>query len=320
MKKILIVILICVITIVTFSFSLTANAASATSVAGRVSTNSSSLNVRSAAWATSSVLTSVPKGSYITLISQTGSWWYVEYANGKYGYCHSNYIDKISSSYAANVSVSSGNLNVRLGAGTSYAITGSLARGKTVIVLSSASGWSKIVYNGTKTGYVSSKYLVAASSSSGISLAVPSFKQTDSRWANVYIGSSGQTIAKIGCATTAVAMLESYRQGKTIYPDAMSKQLSYSSSGSLYWPSYYTQITNGENYLYKISTLLNQGKPVILGAKNSYGGQHWVVVTGYSGNSSNTASYMVNDPGSNSRTTLSQFLAVYPNFYKIIHY
>ena len=39
------------------------------------------------------------------------------------------------------------------------------------------------------------------------------------------IGSSGKTIAQIGCATTGIAMLESYRTGSNIYPDAMSRKI-----------------------------------------------------------------------------------------------
>jgi len=60
---------------------------------------------------------------------------------------------------------------------------------------------------------------------------------------------------------------------------------------------------------------------VLLGCKNSYGSQHWVVVTGYTGGSTLTASgFTINDPGTSSRTTLSQFLSVYPSFYKILYY
>ena len=115
--------------------------------------------------------------------------------------------------------------------------------------------------------------------------------------------------------------MESYRTSKTIYPDAMSKQLSYSSSGNLYWPSHYTVVTQSSGYLGTIYNLLRQGKPVLFGAKNASGGQHWVVVTGYNGGSSLTASgFTIHDPGSNSRTTLQQFLNNYPNFYKFFYY
>lgn len=298
-------------------------AATVSSKAGMVSVSSGKLNVRSSNSTSSAVVTSLAKNSYITLISKSGSWWRVEYSDGRYGYCHADYITVLSSS-AMNVNIQSGTLNVRSGPSTAYAKTGSLSKGEIVLVLSASGSWKRILYNGTEIGYVSSQYLASATNNSvysAVSLKVPSFKQTDSRWASVLIGKSGRTIADIGCATTGIAMMQSYRTGSTIYPDAMSKKLSYSSSGSVYWPSDYTVTTSSSGYLSRIYELLKQEKPVLFGAKNSYGGQHWVVITGYTGGSTLTASgFTINDPGSNSRTNLQQFLNSYPNFYKYFHY
>ena len=230
----------------------------------------------------------------------------------------------ISGSFAAQVSTSSGNLNVRQGAGTSYAVQTSLPKGKTVVILSQSGGWSKILYHGTRTGFVSSQYLKQFSGDTtypAVKLSVVSFKQTDPRWANVKLGSSGQTIAQIGCTTTGLAMMESFRTGTTIYPDAMAKKLSYSAGGALYWPSNYVADTNANGYLGKLYALLKQGKPGFIGAKTASGGQHWVVVTGYQGGNTLSASqFLVNDPGSNTVTNLQQFLNKYPNFYKIMSY
>lgn len=297
-------------------------AATTSSQAGVVSVTSGRLNVRSSASTSGAVVSSLTKGSYITLMSKSGNWWRVEYADGKYGYCHADYI-KTTTGTPATVKISSGSLNVRSGAGTSYSKIASLYKGEVVIVLSKTGSWSKILYNGTKTGNVSSQYLSTSSSSTypWVSLSVPSFKQTDSRWANVKIGSSGKTIAQIGCATTAIAMMESYRTGTTIYPDAMSKKLSYSSSGNVYWPSNYTVVTSSSGYLNGIYNKLKAGKPVLFGAKKSSGTQHWVVITGYTGGSSLTASgFTINDPGSKSRTTLQHLLNEYPTFYKYFYY
>ena len=297
-------------------------AATTSSKAGVVSVTSGNLNVRSSASTSGTVVSSLSKGSYVTLMSKSGNWWHVEYADGKYGYCHADYI-KTATGTPATVKISSGSLNVRSGAGTSYSKVSSLYNGEVVIVLGLSGSWSKILYNGTKIGYVSSQYLSNSSSSnySKVSLNVPSFKQTDKRWANVKIGSSGKTIAQIGCVTTAIAMMESYRTGTTIYPDAMSKKLSYSSSGNVYWPSNYTAVTSSSGYLSGIYSKLKAGKPVLFGAKKSSGTQHWVVITGYTGGSTLTASgFTINDPGSNSRTTLQHLLNEYPTFYKYFYY
>ena len=288
--------------------------------AGIVTTNGGNLNVRSAASSGSSVLAKMPNGSYLTLVSRSGAWWRVEYTSGRYGYCHSDYITKVSGT-AAVVATNGSNLNVRSGAGTGYTKIGSLAKGERVIVLSRSGSWSHILYHGIKTGYVSSQYLAGSSSDSPLHLSVPSFKQTDSRWANVTLGNSGKTMAKIGCATTAIAMMESYRTGSIITPDAMAKKLRYTASGSVYWPSHYTAVTNSSGYLSAIYSQLKAGKPVLFGAKNSSGSQHWVVITGFTGGSSlSAAAFTIHDPGSNSRATLQQFLNAYPNFYKYFFY
>ena len=322
MKKLLSILLTMIIAVGIFMIPIKTSAANLNSQAGTVNISTGYLNVRSSASASSTVKTTLNKGDYVTLISKSGSWWYVEYGNGVYGYCHSNYI-KTATSSPATVKIQWGSLNVRSGAGTSYAKVDSLLKGEIVLVLSNSNGWSKILYHGTKTGFVSSQYLstTAQSTYPAIKLNVPDFKQTDSRWANVRIGSSGKTIGQIGCVTTGIAMMESYRTGTTIYPDAMSKKLSYSSSGNVYWPSHYTPVTSSSGYLKGVYEQLRQGKPVLLGAKKSNGTQHWVVVIGYNGGDTLSASnFIINDPATKSRTTLQQFLNAYPNFYKYFYY
>ena len=319
MKKRILTIALSVIIVLGLIVPLRVSAAKARQI-GIISTNGSNLNVRVSASSTSSILTKLANGRFITLTARSGDWWQVEYTKGHYGYCHADYI-KTASGNAATVATNGGNLNVRSGPGTAYSIKDRLAKGENVTILSSSGGWSHILYHGAKTGYVSSQYLSTGSAYNAISLSVPSFKQTDSRWANVALGSSGKTMAKIGCATTAIAMMESYRNGSIITPDAMAKQLRYTASGSVYWPSHYIVTTDVSNYLSQIYSLLQAGKPVLFGAKNNSGGQHWVVITGYTGGSSlSTSAFAIHDPGSNSRTTLQQFLNAYPNFYKYFHY
>ncbi len=299
----------------------TAQATTATSAAGAVTVAAGRLNVRSSASTTATVLTTLPKGGYITLLQKSGSWWQVEYAKGKTGYCHADYITAIEGK-PTTVNIGYGSLNIRSGAGTNYSRIGTLQKGETVLLLSTAKGWSRILYHGTSVGYVSAEYLSDGQGSAykAISLSVPYYSQTDSRWSGVKIGSSGGTIGTIGCATTAIAMVESYRSGSIITPAAMVKKLKYTAGGSVYWPSHYTAATNS-GYLQSIYRQLQQGKPVLFGAKNVYGGQHWVVVTGYSGGSSLTAAgFKINDPGTKSRTTLQQFLNAYPHFYKYFTY
>lgn len=325
MKKTISVFMVLVLNFTLIPFTQKVYAAEKIYGAGRVATASSALNVRSSATRTSTIKAKLTKDAYVTLISKSGSFWRVQYSSTDYGYCHSDYI-KTASTNVKTVKTTSGRLRVRSSASSSADIKDYLSSGTQVTVLSTSGSFSRILYNGRKRGYVASSYLITEGSISDssykeIKLNVPSFKQTDSRWANVTLGSSGQTIGRIGCATTAIAMLESYRTGTTIYPNAMAKKLSYTSGGAVYWPSHYTIITSSSGYLGKVYNLLKEGKPVLIGAKKSNGGQHYVVITGVKAtNTLTTASFYINDPGSDTKTTLNQFFADYPYFYKMMHY
>ena len=283
--------------------------------AGRVKTQSTSLNVRSGAGTNYSRVATVNKDSYVTLVSLKDGWWYVKYADGKYGYCNSDYIFVLSEN-VKTVKTTYGNLSVRSGPSTSNSIVSKISSGNKVAIISESNGWAKILYNGSSVGYVSSTYLVTNSSSStqkypSIKLTVPSYKQTDSRWSSTKLGSSSATIGKQGCLVTSFAMTESYRTKTTITPPMMAKKSSFTSSGSMYWPSGYTAYYNS-SYLAKIYELLKNGTPVLIGGRTSAGATHWVVVTGYKGgNTLTNSSFTINDPGSNTNTTLADFKANY---------
>jgi hypothetical protein len=127
-------------------------------------------------------------------------------------------------------------------------------------------------------------------------------------------------MGKIGCTTTALAMAETYRRGKTIYPDAMAKSLTYTSTGSLYWPGNYVGVTDKLD-LQAIYDYLRAGKPVLVGFTNRSGGQHWALIYGYSGGSTlKTGGFLIRDPGSQYRTTLAQLIEDYPYFGKYVYY
>jgi len=114
-------------------------------------------------------------------------------------------------------------------------------------------------------------------------------------------------------------MMESYRTGTIVTPPVMASRLTYTSGGGVYWPNNYTFFfTNSYSAIYQA---LKSGKFVLYGAKNYSGGQHWVVITGFTGGSAITASgFTINDPGSSTRTTLQQYLNSYPVFYKYAIY
>ena len=284
--------------------------------AGKVATSGGRLNVRSSPSTSGTRLIQLINHTEVILLEKSGGWWYICYGDGKYGYVSADYIVEYDSSYEAQVTTQSGRLNVRSGRGTGYAIIDKLDSGTRVAVIESSGGWCRILYDGISTGYVSSDYLTKP----GVMLSVPSYKQTDSRWSYVTIGSSGKTIGKIGCALTCVSMTESYRTGDTLYPSYLAKTLNFSSDGSLYWPAGYVHSYGGD-WMSKVRSLLDSGKPVILCARTSSYSTHFVVVTGYKQDGKLSADdFYINDPGSKYRTTLEDLFEVYPYFYKITYY
>lgn len=305
--------------------SVGAQAATADSTAGLVTTQASALNVRNAPGQSGGWLASLQKGSSVTLLSRADSWWYVEYAAGKYGYCHADYITKQYESAAAAVTAPNA-VNVRSGAGTGYSIDAYLSKGTYVVVLSQSGSWSRVLYHGTKTGYIYSAYLSVGSAGAqaalpayrAIALSVNDYKQYDGRWSPQAVGSSGKTIGQIGCAITALAITESYRTGTAVTPAVMCRRLSYSSGGDVYWPQNYAADSAHSGYLARLYAQLAQGRPVILGAKTAAGSAHWVVVTGYTGGDALSASgFSVSDPGSSWRKTLADLYSTHPYFYKM---
>jgi uncharacterized protein YraI len=301
-----------------------AYASGASPTAGTIATSGADLKVRSGASASHGVMGTLPSGSIIMLYEQKGGWWRVGLPGGQYGYCASGYIKQVSGSAARQVAAAA--LNVRSGPSKSHPAQGRLSQGAVVVALSTSGSFARIVYDGNKTGYVSAAYLkplggstASAARYAAISLNVPNYKQTDSRWARLMIGNSQKTIGSIGCAITSLAMTESYRTGSAITPDMMQKRLSYNSTGALYWPGNY--LLPGSISYSQLYQKLKDNVPVIVGARKADGGTHFVVIKGYVGGNSLTASgFTINDPGSSTRTRLSQFLSVYPKLYRRAYY
>lgn len=297
-----------------------ASAATASSKAGIVDTNGTNLNVRSSNSTASSIIGKVKDNSYLTIINEKGSFYYVEYLENTYGYVHKDYVNILSTNVKRVDTKDGSNLNVRTGPSTSYTQFEKVKDKDYVIVLSSHGGFVRVLFEGNKVGYVSNSYLTNTSNGySTISLSVPSYKQYDSRWANLTLGTSGETIREIGCLTTCMAMSESYRTGVTKTPATIRNTFSYTSTGSMYWPSHYTTST-ASNYLSTVYSKLKNNQPVMIGLKNKSGGQHWVLITGFTGgNSLSASSFKILDPAS-TKTKLSEVIANYPYFYKIAYY
>ncbi len=286
--------------------------------AGIVTADGYNLNVRQSASISSPILGKAKDGSYLTILNKQGDWYYTEYKENAYGYVHQDYVHIVSSDIY-QVSTSGSNLNVRSGASTSYSIIEKIADADYVVVLSKQNGWAKVLFEGNKIGYVSLTYLSPITTYNKIVYDVVDFKQYDSRWKNIYIAESGKTIQQIGCLTTSMAMVESYRRGYIITPDYMESISSYTSDGSMYWPYRYHFYTDFD-YLNKAYQILQEGKPLLIGSKTIYGGQHWVVIYGYKGgNTLSEDKFLIHDPAS-TNTDLENYFDLYPYFYKLAYY
>jgi L,D-peptidoglycan transpeptidase YkuD (ErfK/YbiS/YcfS/YnhG family) len=137
----------------------------------------STLNVRSGAGISYAAIGSVTKGQKLSVVSKSGSWYKINY-NGRTGYVSSDYVQVSRTTTppaeSTTYTVTASTLNVRSGAGTSYAAIGSVTKGQKLSVVSKSGSWYKINYNG-RTGYVSSDY-VQASATASPKLVVDSFK------------------------------------------------------------------------------------------------------------------------------------------------
>ncbi|MDR2513622.1 MAG: SH3 domain-containing protein [Christensenellaceae bacterium] len=117
----------------------------------------SRLNVRKSAGTGSAIVTTYAKGTVVEVVEIKDGWAKLSTGN----YVSAQYLIKYSSSTVIGTkSVTARTLNVRAGAGTSYAIVGKLTRGSKVDVVEIVAGgaWAKINYAGS-TYYVSTSYL-----------------------------------------------------------------------------------------------------------------------------------------------------------------
>ena len=123
------------------------------------------VNFRTGAGTNYSSMGVLDKGTKVTYLSESGNWTKVQY-NSKTGYICSDYLEKEQSTSSKTMYVTPDvGLNMRKGAGTSYAVITKLSKGTAVTVHSTSNGWSKITANGVN-GYVSSQYLSSTKPSS----------------------------------------------------------------------------------------------------------------------------------------------------------
>ena len=160
------------------------------------------LNFRTGPSTSNKIITTIKKNTKVEVVSYDGKWAKIKYKN-QVGYSSKDYLSEVSSSNSSTSTkkktgkVTTGVLNVRSGAGTSYSKIGTLKKGATVTILQTSNGWHKIELSGSKTGWVSADYIKITTSSSS---AGPSGGSS----------SSGSTVTKkTGKVTTDVLNVRS---------------------------------------------------------------------------------------------------------------
>ena len=137
----------------------------------KATVTATSLNVRSGAGTSYSVITKLPKGTVVDVLeSASNGWKKIKTSGGTTGWVSGEYLTTGSAgnsstnnstsqtSYKATVNTDS--LNMRKGAETSYSVITKLSNGTVVDVLESASnGWKKIKTSNGTIGWVSGSYL-----------------------------------------------------------------------------------------------------------------------------------------------------------------
>ena len=166
---------------------LTTSPSGSTTITTKTGTATENLNLRNQASLSGKILTTIPKGKTVTILSEKdeNGWYKVSY-DGKTGYAISNYIKEDDSNSEATESAPSKptvsktgttteNLNLRNQASLSGKVLMTIPKGKTVTILSEKdeNGWYKVSYDG-KTGYAISNYIKEGDSNSESTESTPS--------------------------------------------------------------------------------------------------------------------------------------------------
>jgi len=140
-----------------------------TTTSTKTYTTTVNLNLRKSASPTGTILLTIPSGRNVTYLGTYGSWYKVSYG-GQTGYVSAQYV-KVSTSTTtttAKTYVTTVNLNLRKSASSTGTILLTIPSGRSVTYLGTYGSWYKVSYGG-QTGYVSSQYLKASTTTTNTS-------------------------------------------------------------------------------------------------------------------------------------------------------
>lgn len=124
-----------------------------------------SVNVRSTASTSGSILETLTQDTQVTLLGMMGEWYFVSTPSGKQGYIRYDYITLTGTSLIAQGKVSASAVNFRTGPGTSYATVGQLSQDTQLGIYGMVGGWYKIKAMTTgQDGFISKDYVIITQS------------------------------------------------------------------------------------------------------------------------------------------------------------
>ena len=146
---------------------------STTSVKALGVVSGSDVRMRAAADGSSTIITTLGKGTAVAITGMENGWYQVKY-DGKSGYMSAQFVDAKSSAsgLSANGKVTGDSVNVRSAAATSGSVVTTLSKGAGVTVTGFEKGWYAVTAGGT-SGYVSGDYVAL------VSKAVTAAQQTE---------------------------------------------------------------------------------------------------------------------------------------------
>lgn len=138
--------------------------------------NASSLNVRSSATTSASIVTNLPRNSKVTVIKESGSWSQIKTASGQTGWVASQYLKADSgqsSQPAPSIQITKAS-NLRSQPSLSAGIIRVAKAGERFKKVNETNDWVQIQYSASQTAWVSKGLTVGAGSTPSASLPSPS--------------------------------------------------------------------------------------------------------------------------------------------------
>ncbi|WP_394556369.1 SH3 domain-containing protein [Priestia aryabhattai] len=215
--------------------------------------NASSLNVRSSASTSASVVTNLPRNSKVTVVKESGSWSQIKTASGQTGWVASQYLQAGSgsstptsnsgSTTSKSAVVNASSLNVRSSASTSASIVTNLSQGSKVTVVKESGSWSQIKTASGQTGWVASQYLQAGSGSS-----TPTSNSSSTTSKSAVVNASSLNVRS--SASTSASIVTNLSRGSkvTVVKESGSWSQIKTASGQTGWvASQYLQADSGQS-------------------------------------------------------------------------